>query len=164
MFCQTTDFDCTNMRIAIARSRWNSEIVDSLCLGVRSKLEECKVPSANIKEFSVPSTYDLAYLTQVLTSNPHYDAVVVVGVNVEGETHEFTLRSEQLSHELCKAQRESRIPVINGVIHCRSLDQARERSGLCGKKGNYGECSGLAACELASLRSRVSQSMCSESR
>jgi 6,7-dimethyl-8-ribityllumazine synthase len=55
----TTQYDGSNLRIAIIHARWNKQIIDALVDGAILKLRERGVKEHNIVLQSVPGSFEL---------------------------------------------------------------------------------------------------------
>jgi 6,7-dimethyl-8-ribityllumazine synthase len=89
---------------------------------------------------------------QKASSQP-FDAVIAIGVLIKGETMHFEYISDAVSHGLMRAQLDSGVPVIFGLLTVLNQEQGLTRAGMNGGH-NHGEDWGNAAVELASKRKR----------
>ncbi|KAF9511296.1 hypothetical protein BS47DRAFT_1395206 [Hydnum rufescens UP504] len=138
----TTQYDGSNLRIAIIHARWNKQIIDALVDGAIRKLRERGVKEHNIVPQSVPGSFELplacanvisASQIQASTSetpSQPFDAVIAIGVLIKGATMHFEYICDAVSHGLMKVQLDSGVPVIFGVLTALTEDQALDRAGL----------------------------------
>jgi len=80
-----------------------------------------------------------------------FDAVIAIGTLIKDSTMHFEYICDSVTHALMKAQLDTGVPIILGVLTVLREDQALERAGI-GKgedKGhNHGEDWGSAAVEM----------------
>jgi 6,7-dimethyl-8-ribityllumazine synthase len=86
---------------------------------------------------------------QKMAGSGKFDAVVALGVVIQGATPHADLINAQVSRALGNMALETGVPVINGVVSAGNLEQAIERSGT--KAGNKGWAAAQAAIEMANL-------------
>ncbi|KAG9253670.1 6,7-dimethyl-8-ribityllumazine synthase [Emericellopsis atlantica] len=104
-----------------------------------------------------PSATDLlasstADLSVTSTASGPFDAIIAVGVLIKGETMHFEYIAEAAVHGLMRAQLDTGIPVILGILTVLNEDQAKARAGIDGKGHNHGEDWGSAAVEMGVKR------------
>ena len=137
-------------RIAIVVSKWNDEITGTLYNGARETLLRAGVPAQNIRKYFVPGSYELPTGAQfVLDNAPATDAVICLGVVVQGETRHFDFICEAVAQGIKDVSLKYNRPVIFGVLTPDTQQQAEDRAG--GKYGNKGEEAAVAALEMIDL-------------
>ena len=77
-------------RYAIVVADWNHDITFALCEGAIATLEKEGVKSENIHVYHVPGTFELTFAASVLQKQMIFDAVIVIGCVVQGDTPHFT--------------------------------------------------------------------------
>ncbi len=134
-------------RISIVVSKWNGEITNTLYEGARETLLKAGVPPRNIHHLQVPGSYELPQGAQfVLDSVPATDAVICLGVVIQGETRHFDFICDAVANGLMNVGLKYNRPVIFGVLTPDTQQQAEDRAG--GKYGNKGEEAAVAALEM----------------
>jgi 6,7-dimethyl-8-ribityllumazine synthase len=78
-----------------------------------------------------------------------YDAVLALGVVIQGATPHAGYINSEVSKTLAQIGMESGVPVLYGLITADNIEQAIERSGT--KAGNKGSDAASAAIEMANL-------------
>lgn len=78
--------DASNMIFGIVVSEWNPEITGALLDGCVSTLEKHGALPENIHVKTVPGSFELIYGARQMTLNDGYDAVIVLGCVIRGET------------------------------------------------------------------------------
>ena len=130
-------------KICIIHTKWNSNYVESLVAQVKSTLtsHECDIRS-------VPGCYELPIACQKICEKPStiYDAIVVVGVLIRGETFHFEYISQSVCQGLMDVQLKYNIPIVFGVLTTKNTGQVEERIEL-----EIGKDWGNTALELTQL-------------
>ena len=81
--------DAQNMTFGIVVSEWNTEITGALLRGAVSTLEKHGALPENIHVKRVPGSFELIYGAHQMTLNDSYDAVIILGCVIRGETPHF---------------------------------------------------------------------------
>ena len=84
-----------------------------------------------------------------MASAGKYDAVIALGVVIRGGTPHFEYVASEVSKGVAKANLDSGVPVMFGVITADTIEQAVERAGT--KAGNKGWQAAESAIEMANL-------------
>ncbi|HBC88272.1 MAG TPA: 6,7-dimethyl-8-ribityllumazine synthase [Lentisphaeria bacterium] len=141
--------DAKGLRIAIACARFNEFFVSKLLEGAVDAIVRHGGKTDDIDVAWVPGSYELPIVVKKFLSSKKYDAVIALGVVIQGATPHATLISSEVSKCVAMLSLESGIPVINGVINANDIEQAIERSGT--KAGNKGSDAAKTAIEMANL-------------
>jgi len=136
-------------RFALLVSRFNSLVTESLLGGARDCLLRHGVAQEDIDVVRVPGAWELPVAAARVAALGRHDAIVALGCVIRGATPHFDHVAGEASRGLGAVARESRIPVILGVLTTDSIEQALERAGT--KAGNKGWDAGLSALEMADL-------------
>ena len=139
--------DASNMCFGIVVSEWNSEITDSLLSGAVNTLEKHGALPENIHVKTVPGSFELIYGAHQMTLNGGYDAIIILGSVIRGETPHFDYICQGVTYGIARLNAKSEIPVIYGLLTTDTIEQARERSG--GIYGNKGEECAIDAIKMA---------------
>ncbi|KAL6072660.1 Riboflavin biosynthesis protein RibBA, variant 2 [Balamuthia mandrillaris] len=140
------------LRIGIIRTRWNELLVDSLYQKCKDELFHANVNLANIIESQVPGAFELPFAAQRLARSGLVDAVICFGVLIKGETTHFEYISQAVSQGLMNAQLATDVPVLYGVLHCSTKEQAQER---CNEKSSLPISLALTAIHMAALKAEA---------
>ena len=81
--------DASNMCFGIVVSEWNPEITSALLDGAVSTLEKHGALPENIHVKTVPGSFELIYGAHQMTLNGGFDAIIVLGSVIRGETPHF---------------------------------------------------------------------------
>ena len=139
--------DASNMCIGIVVSEWNSEITGALLDGAVSTLEKHGALPENIHVKTVPGSYELVYGAHQMVLNGGYDAVIILGCVIRGETPHFDYICQGVTNGIATLKSKSEIPIIFGLLTTNDLQQAKDRSG--GKLGNKGDECAVVAIKMA---------------
>ncbi|MBQ6652016.1 MAG: 6,7-dimethyl-8-ribityllumazine synthase [Prevotella sp.] len=135
--------DASNMCFGIVVSEWNSEITGAMLNGAVSTLERHGAISENIHVKTVPGSFELVYGAHQMVLRGGYDAIIILGSVIRGETPHFDYICQGVSYGIARLNTISEIPVVFGLLTTDTLEQAKERSGgSCGNKGD--ECAVVA--------------------
>ncbi|MGQ0519996.1 MAG: 6,7-dimethyl-8-ribityllumazine synthase [Actinomycetota bacterium] len=137
------------LRVALVCSRFNDLVTDRLLAGARDGLRRHGVDDASVVVAWVPGAFELPLAASRLAASGEYDAVVCMGAVVRGATAHFDHVAGQCAAGLQRAQLDTGVPVVFGVLTTDTLEQALDRAG--GKSGNKGFDAATAAIEMADL-------------
>lgn len=139
--------DASNMCFGIVVSEWNPEITGALLDGAVSTLEKHGTLPENIHVKTVPGSYELVYGAHQMVLNGGYDAVIILGCVIRGETPHFDYICEGVTNGISHLNATSEIPVVFGLLTTNDLKQAQDRSG--GQLGNKGDECAVVAIKMA---------------
>jgi 6,7-dimethyl-8-ribityllumazine synthase len=132
-------------KVAIISSSWHPEICEALIAGARRALEAAEVEK--IEVIYVPGSFEIPLAAQRAFENG-FDAVVAVGLVLQGETPHFDYVCQGVTQGVIDVQLKWSKPIGYGVLMCNDLEQAIARSGLPGSKEDKGYDSAIAALAL----------------
>lgn len=139
--------DASNMCFGIVVSEWNKEITGALLKGAVSTLQRHGAIPENIHVKRVPGSFELIYGAHQMSRNDGYDAIIVLGSVIRGETPHFDYICSGVTYGIARLNATSAIPVIFGLLTTNDLQQAKDRSG--GKLGNKGDECAIDAIKMA---------------
>lgn len=142
-----------NRRVAVVASRFNTEVTRKLADGAMAALVERGVAAADIDLVWVPGAWELPIALRAAMAADTYEAVVVVGALIRGETPNFDHLSAAVVQSLAQLAADSEIPVGYALLTCDSDQQAEVRAGP--GDANKGREAALAALEMADLLDRL---------
>ncbi len=150
-----------NQKYAIAVADWNPQITHSLLEGALKTLVQHGVKRQNINVVHVPGTFELTWAAKEFQNQfevnsafenkkPTYDAVIVLGCVVQGETPHFDYVCQGVTQGVSLLNTiPSRCPVVFGVLTTSNMEQALDRAG--GKHGNKGVEAAITAIKMANI-------------
>ncbi len=141
--------DAKNLKFGIVCARFNEFFVSKLLSGAVDCITRHGGAAKNISVAYVPGSYEIPLAVKKMLSLKKFDAVIALGVVIQGATPHASYINTEVSKSLAQLGLEFGIPVTYGMITAENLDQAIERSGT--KAGNKGVDAALAAIEMANL-------------
>ena len=136
-------------KIAIISASWHQEVCDALVSG---SVRACKEAEINNYEIiKVPGSFELPLASQ-LAFEKGFDAAVVVGLVLRGETPHFDYVCSGVAHGIMEVQLKFSKPIGFGVLMCENLNQAYARCGLPHSSEDKGYDSAVAALRLLELK------------
>ena len=139
--------DASNMCFGIVVSEWNHEVTNELLHGAVSTLEKHGALPENIHVKTVPGSFELIYGAHQMTLNGGYDAIIILGSVIRGETPHFDYICQGVTYGIARLNAKSEIPVIYGLLTTDTLEQALDRAG--GSLGNKGDECAVVAIKMA---------------
>ncbi len=129
-------------KVAIISSSWHADICEDLVAGARRALELANVKQIEI--IRVPGSFEIPLAAQRVFESG-FDAAVVVGLVIKGETPHFDYICQGVTQGVMDVQLKFSKPIGFGVLMCDNLEQAIARSGRAGSKEDKGFDSAIAA-------------------
>jgi len=139
--------DASNMCFGIVVAEWNEEITGALLKGCTDTLEKHGALPENIHVKTVPGSFELIYGAHQMCLNGGYDAVIILGCVIQGDTPHFDYICQGVTAGIARINATSEIPVIYGLLTCLNMQQAKDRSG--GSLGNKGDECAIDAIKMA---------------
>lgn len=139
--------DASNMCFGIVVSEWNTDITHALLDGCVSTLMKHGTLTENIHIKSVPGSFELTYGAHQMVLNGGYDAVIILGCVIQGETPHFDYICQGVTYGISRLNTISEIPIVFGLLTTNDLQQAKDRSG--GRLGNKGSDCAVVAIQMA---------------
>ena len=141
------------LRFAVVVSRFNSFITERLLDGALDGLLRSGAQPNDIMVYRTPGAFELPHVAAKILAKTNFDAVIVLGCLMRGDTIHFDLIAGEVTRGLSKVSHESGVPVTFGVLTTDTLDQAVHRAGA--KAGNKGAEAAMAAIEQANLYRQI---------
>ena len=123
----------SGMRFGILCATFNFDIVDALRVGAIQGFTNHGVDPKDIHTIWVPGAFELPVAALALAKSGKVDAVVALGAVIRGDTPHF---------EYVSGEAASGVHVAFGVLTVNTLQQALDR---CGTEGNKGEEAAIGA-------------------
>ena len=137
------------LKFGIVVSRFNDLFTKELVGGAIDCFVRHGVKESDITVAWVPGANELPFVVQQLAVKGGLNAIVALGVVIQGATPHADLINGQVSRALSGIALDKQVPVINSVVCADNLEQAIERCGT--KAGNKGWSGALAAIEMANV-------------
>lgn len=142
-----------NARIGIVTAEWNSHITEALTADAVRVLKENGFTADDYDIFHVPGAVELTYGASQLIEASMYDAVIVFGCVIRGDTPHFDYVCQSVTQGVTNLNADCDIPVIFGVLTVNDEQQALDRAG--GSLGNKGGECAAAAIKMIDFTRRV---------
>lgn len=117
--------DFTDAAVAIVATSWNNNITHPLAEGAEAALRSHGVE--RVDRFEVPGAIELTYAAQRLVDTDEYDAVIVCGCVIKGDTSHFDYVCRSVTQGITEINANADSPVIFGVLTVNDLQQALDR-------------------------------------
>ncbi|MGH9070226.1 MAG: 6,7-dimethyl-8-ribityllumazine synthase [Acidimicrobiales bacterium] len=150
------------LRVALACSRFNRFITDRLLAGATEALVSHGVDPAAITVAWAPGAFELPLVAMRFAASGQVDAVVCLGAVIRGATGHYEQVASQCAAGIQRAQLDTGVPVVFGVLTTESAEQAIERSDIA--RQNKGAEVACAAIEMAGLLRRLPEPRPTEPR
>ena len=82
-----------------------------------------------------------------MTHNDRYDAIIILGSVIRGETPHFDYICQGVTQGIAQLNATNDIPIVYGLLTTDNLQQAKDRSG--GRLGNKGDECAVVAIKMA---------------
>lgn len=115
------------LKFAIVVSRFNAELTDQMADDAVDCLKDCGAAAADVELFRVPGAYEIPVIIQALAKTGKFNALIALGVVVEGETPHAQMIGDSTGIALLDIAREQGVPVINEIVGTRNWQQAVTR-------------------------------------
>ena len=133
---------------SIAVADWNSNVTFALLEGALEALEEHGAVEVDVVH--VPGAFELTYAAKNFQSKKKYDAIIVLGCVIQGDTPHFDYVCSGTTQGIAELNaREGFPPVIFGLLTVNTLQQALDRCG--GELGNKGVEAAITAIKMANI-------------
>ena len=138
--------------VAILRSKWYADIVESLHAKCVEVLRAKGVD--NIVTHTLPGSLEFPFAAnEVVETDPDVDAIVCLGVVLKGDTYHFEMIIDECVRGLGEVSRRARVPIVNEVLPVTKLADARARAA--DDEFNKGIEAAVAAIEIIHWRRQL---------
>jgi 6,7-dimethyl-8-ribityllumazine synthase len=145
--------DGEGRRFAVLVSRFNEHITQKLADGAMDALVRHGCSIDDVDVVWVPGAWELPFAARRLAATERYNALVVLGAVIRGDTPHFDYVAGEASRGLADASSEYDVPIGFGLLTCDTMAQAEARAG--GEHGNKGWDAAVAALEMTDLFERL---------
>lgn len=120
--------DGAGRRIGVVVTRWNDVITRRLLQGASEALEAHHVSADDVDVVWVPGAFEVPLAARTMASTGRYDAVVCLGCVIRGDTTHYEYVAGPAADGIMRAQLDTGVPVIFGVLTVENRRQALVRS------------------------------------
>jgi 6,7-dimethyl-8-ribityllumazine synthase len=137
-------------KIAILKSRWYPDVVESLADACRTALK--KAGCSSVSEHTLPGVFELPFAVHRLVRKigQRFDAIICLGVVLKGDTFHFEMITPEVFSGLARLSLEIDIPILVEILPVLELGHAVERAGK--NEFNKGLAAASAAAEIIAWR------------
>jgi 6,7-dimethyl-8-ribityllumazine synthase len=121
------NLDASGMRFGIVVARFNDELTDQLAISAFQCLEQNGATPETIDVVRVPGAYEIPVVAEKMAASKKYDALIVLGVVVEGETQHAQMIIDTTGQSILDIACRHQVPVINEIVGVRTWAQAEAR-------------------------------------
>lgn len=141
--------NATGLKIGIVCARFNELLTSNLVDGAVDAFVRHGGKADDIAIAWVPGSYETPLIARKMATSGNYDAVIALGLVVQGNTSHADHINSQVASSLAAVGADTGVPVVYGVVTTETLEQAMERCGT--KQGNRGADAAKCAIEMANL-------------
>lgn len=153
---QRVALDGQNCRIAVVAARYNFEKVNALLESTLEALDACGVREEDVEVFRVPGANEIPPVAATLAQTSEFDAIIALGLVVAGETDHNEIITRATAQALQSVGIRFDVPVINGILSVRTMEQAEARiSGELARGPEFAQAAVETAQLMATLQERV---------
>ena len=147
------DLNAAGMRFGIIVARFNDELTNELARSAFQCLETNGAQPKTIDLVRVPGAYEVPVIAEKMAASQRYDALIVLGVVVEGETQHAQMIIDTTGQSVLDIACRHQIPVINEIVGARTWAQAEAR--CLGGENTRGWYAAEAAIETARVHKKL---------
>ena len=137
---------------AIVASQYNATYSKALVENARRELDAIG-PGINVYLVEVPGAFEIPVVVQEIAARGEVDAIIALGVIIEGETAHAALIGRAVTDALQRIALANRMPVIHEVLLLKNEEQAQVR--CCGAELNRGVEAARVAVRMAQVMNEV---------
>ncbi|PXF45228.1 6,7-dimethyl-8-ribityllumazine synthase [Gracilariopsis chorda] len=137
------------LRIGIVSTRWNEQYVQAMLSQTLETLSEQGIAKEDIVRMQVAGAYEVPMAARFMAASQKVDAVICLGILIKGETDHYEYIASAVSGGLMDLQLTLQIPMVFGVLCCRTEQQVQDRT--TGDKAHASDYA-KTAIEMAQLR------------
>ncbi|NOS68214.1 MAG: 6,7-dimethyl-8-ribityllumazine synthase [Candidatus Peribacteraceae bacterium] len=122
-------------RIGIVYSSFYKEEIGAMVAGAKQVLLKAGITPTNITEHSVSGSFEIPLIGTALVFEKKVDALIGIGIIVEGETHHAELLARESARGIMDVQVRYGVPFAFEVLYVKKLRDAQVRSSGTNNKG-----------------------------
>jgi len=114
-------------KVGIIRSSFYKEEIDALTKSAQDALVSAGIPAENISVYDVPGSFEIPLIGAALAEKEECDALIALGIIVEGETHHADLLARESARGIMDVQLGFGIPFAFEILYVDQLADAQKR-------------------------------------
>jgi len=115
-------------RIGIVHSTFHADIVSKLVEGAEHVLIGAGISPGNVRRYAVPGSFEIPLVGSALLKEDAADALIGLGVVIQGETHHAALIAESAAKGMMDLQLQYAVPFAFEILFVQDIAQARARA------------------------------------
>lgn len=115
-------------KVGIVAASFYKEETDALIASAKECLREAGLPDANVSVWQVPGSFEIPLMGEWLASAKKVDALIGIGIIVQGETKHADLLAQESARGLMDVQLKHQIPFAFEILWVDDLAYARARA------------------------------------
>ncbi len=119
-------------RLGIVCARWNDVITRRMLRGVWDELAATGVNAGDVELVWVPGAFEIPLAAREMAATGRFDAVITLGCVIRGDTAHFEYVAGPAAEGILRAQLDTGIPIVFGVLTVENRRQALVRSVVDG--------------------------------
>nr|AGC72552.1 6,7-dimethyl-8-ribityllumazine synthase [uncultured bacterium A1Q1_fos_862] len=137
-------------RLGIVCARWNDAITRRMLRGVWDEFAATGVDAADVELVWVPGAFEIPLAAREMAATGRFDAVITLGCVIRGDTAHFEYVAGPAAEGILRAQLDTGVPIVFGVLTVENRRQALVRSVVDGdvRGDNKGAEAALTALQM----------------
>lgn len=115
-------------RVGIVASSFYKEEMESMIEAAHALLLQAGIHSDGISIHTVPGSFEIPLIGSALAKAGSVDALIGLGIIVEGETQHARLLAEQSARGIMDVQLQYNMPFAFEILYVHTMEQARKRA------------------------------------
>jgi 6,7-dimethyl-8-ribityllumazine synthase len=115
-------------KIDIVASSFYKKEIDALIAGAKKTLHDAGINDKNITVHMVPGSFEIPLIGAELAEMASTDALIGLGIIVEGDTHHARLLADATTRGIMDTQMKYHLPFAFEVLYVKTLADARART------------------------------------
>src|SRR5262245_29465457 len=113
-YLQTAIQEVPGARVAVLQARWHGEHTGRMVEACKELLEQARCAAVDLHQ--VHGSYELPLAAKTLAKLKRYDAIVVIGAIVKGDTDHYKVILDTCIRELGRVMYDFEIPIIMELL------------------------------------------------
>ncbi len=130
---KSTSQKISGARIAVVQASWHKELTDRMVDASKQILKDADC--SGVEVFVVPGCYEIPLTAKKLAKTGKYDAIIVYGIIVKGDTDHYEVILQTCIRELGRVMYEMEVPIIMEILPVHDIAHAIARTEGDNNKG-----------------------------
>ena len=120
-------------RVAIVQAAWHKEHSDKMVAVSTEILQAAQCATVDL--YPVPGTYEIPLTAKKLAKSGKYDAIIVYGIIIRGDTDHYEVLLQTVIRELGKVLYDYEVPIIMEILPASTIEHVIARTTGENNKG-----------------------------